>query len=82
MTNGSLMKVERIANGAFCNDFWPALSDNRFSNNFGPLFEWPLKTGLLYAINYVQADLHLYCLQTTKTVLLTKSLNTIMNASI
>ena len=32
MTNGSLMKVESIAEcslGAFCNTFRPALSDNR-----------------------------------------------------
>ena len=53
-TNGSLMKVESIAEyspWSMLQYFWPALSKNRYwKPNFGLLFEWPLKTGLLYLI--------------------------------
>ena len=49
MTNGSLMKVESIAEcspWSILQYFWPALSDNRsWKLIFGLLFECPLKTG-------------------------------------
>ena len=49
MINGSLMKVESIAecsHWSILQYFWPALSNNRsWKPIFGLLFEWPLKTG-------------------------------------
>ena len=49
MENGSLMKVENIAECSLWNIlqyFWPALSDNwSWKPIFGVLFEWPLQTG-------------------------------------
>ena len=49
MTNGSLMKVESIAEcspWSILQYFWPASSDNRsWIPISGLLFEWPLKTG-------------------------------------
>ena len=47
LTNGSLMKVESIAEcWSILQYFWPALSDNwSWKPIFGLLFEWPLKTG-------------------------------------
>ena len=51
MTNGSLMKVESIAEcspWSILQYFWPALSDDlSWKNNFGLLFEWPLKIGFI-----------------------------------
>ena len=47
-TNGSLMKVESIAEcslGAFCNTFDLHNAIIGLETNFGLLFEWPLKTG-------------------------------------
>ena len=49
MTNGSLMKVESIAEcslGAFCNTFDLQLVIIGLESQFGLLFEWLLKTGL------------------------------------
>ena len=49
MTNGSLMKVESIAEcspWSILQYFWPALRDNQLlKTTFGLLFEWQLKTG-------------------------------------
>ena len=49
MQNGSLMKVESIAEcfpWSILQYFWPALSDNRqWKPIFGIHFEWMLKTG-------------------------------------
>ena len=49
MTNGSLMKVESIAEcclGAFCNTFDLHEEITGLENPiFGLLFEWPFKTG-------------------------------------
>ena len=49
MTNGSLMKVESIAERSLWSilqHFWPALSNIwSWKLIFGLLFEWPLKTG-------------------------------------
>ena len=48
-TNGSLMKVESVAEcslRAFCNTFdLHLISDNRSETNFWYSFEWPLKMG-------------------------------------
>ena len=56
----SLMKVESIAEcslGAFCNTFWPALSDNwSWKPILGLLFEWPLKTGFTICSFHVQVS--------------------------
>ena len=49
MENGSLMKVESIAEcspWSILQYFWPTLSDNWYWKPiFGVLFWWPLKTG-------------------------------------
>ena len=47
-TNGSLMKVESIAEcspWSILQNFWLSLSDNRSWKPFLVFFEWPLKTG-------------------------------------
>ena len=49
MENGSLMKIESIAEcptWSILQYFRPALSDNRYGKPiFGVQFQWPLKTG-------------------------------------
>ena len=49
MTNGSLMKVESIAEcslGAFCNTFDLHQAIIGLESQFLVIFEWPLKTGV------------------------------------
>ena len=57
MTNGSLMKVESIAEcslWSILQYFWPALNDNgSWKPRFGLLLEWPLKTGFTIGITHV-----------------------------
>ena len=48
MTNGSLMKVESIAECSILQYFRPALRDYQsWKPYFWASFEWPLKTGFL-----------------------------------
>ena len=54
MANGSLMKVERIAEcSSILQYFWHVLSDNPF----GLLFEWPLKTGFTVLLSNNTGDI-------------------------